>query len=105
MDVLSSVKLLTGLDNSRDDLLNEIISLTEMRLLNLLGASEVPFTLSYILVEVTIRRFNRIGSEATTSHTVDGESMSFKDDDFDDYLDDIEAYKSGQGCEKMVHFL
>ena len=34
------------------------------------------------MTEAAVRRFNRIGSEGTSSHTVDGESMTWAEDDF-----------------------
>lgn len=107
MDVLSSVKLLTGLDDdSRDDLLQGIISITEMRLLTLLGCDDVPKSLQYILIEVSVSRFNRIGSEGTSAHTVSGETMTYRDDDFAPYLSDIEAYKDTlNNVKKKIRFL
>lgn len=91
---METIKALLGItDNSQDDLINTIISLTESRLKNLLGgASTVPEALSYITTEVSIRRFNRIGSEGLASHSVEGETMTWPDDDFSPYLDDIHTW-------------
>lgn len=92
--MLDTIKRLLGINgNDQDDLLESIISLTEARLQSLLGSSEsVPSQLKYIVTEVSISRFNRIGSEGASSHNVEGESLSFVDDDFAPYLKDIEAY-------------
>jgi hypothetical protein len=92
--MLDEVKLLLGItDGLRDDLLSLIINLTESRLVFLIGSGDgVPHELSYIVTEVACARYNRLGSEATTSHSVEGESLSFKDDDFDAYKSDIAAY-------------
>lgn len=43
-------------------------------------------------LDVVIKRFNRIGSEGLASHTVEGESQVFAEDDFAEYEDDIQAY-------------
>lgn len=96
--MLEQIKKLLGVsDNSLDELLQTIISLTESRLKNLLGGADaVPAALSYITTEVAIRRFNRIGSEGVASHTVEGESMAWPDDDFAPYDDDIQAYLDSQ---------
>lgn len=102
MTIKENVKILIGeVDDSRDNLIDAIIDLTSQRLINLLdGVDEVPRQLEYIVTEVSIARFNKIGSEGTSGHSVDGESLSFKDDDFDIYLDDIEKYKDGTNTKK-----
>lgn len=62
----------------------------------LLGGLEPPEELNYIIEEVSVIRFNRIGSEGLSSHTVDGESQSWSEDDFAGYKDDIQAYLDSQ---------
>lgn len=52
----------------------------------------VPEDFGWILDEVIIRRFNRIGSEGYTTQRVEGHSISFSTDDFAEYLDDIKSY-------------
>lgn len=95
--MLESIKLLLGLEsNDRDDLLKLIISSATARLKVLLGGIEPPESLGYIIIDVSVRRFNRIGSEGMTSHTVEGESLSFSENDFAGYEDDIQAYLDTQ---------
>lgn len=96
--MLEQIKKLLGVsDNSQDALLQTIISLTESRLKNLLGGTDtIPSSLSYITTEVAVRRFNRIGSEGLSSHTVEGETMAWPDDDFAPYDNDIQAYLDAQ---------
>lgn len=96
--MLNDVKELLGIsmeDTSQDRKLELLINAAEKRLKVLLGRVDPPETLNYIVVEVTIKRFNRIGSEGLESHTVDGESQSFAKDDFAEYQDDIQAYLDG----------
>lgn len=77
--------------------LETIIDITSNRLkLRLGGVDDVPEALAYIVTEVSIVRFNRIGSEGVTSHTVQGESMSWSDKDFDPYENDIQTWLSLQ---------
>lgn len=95
MAVIDDVKALLGIEDE-DDKLNIIITLTESRLKTLLGASEVPSTLEYIVTEVAIARFNRIGSEGLSGHTVEGEALTFRDNDFEAYADDIQAWRDAQ---------
>lgn len=92
--MLDNLKLLLGItDYDRDELLEHIIALTESRLKRKLGGVEtVPEELNYIVEEVSIIRFNRIGSEGLASHTVEGESLTFADSDFDAFKEDIQDY-------------
>ena len=83
-----------------------IIRLTTNRLKTLLDVEEVPTELEYIVTEVSIVRYNRIGSEGVTNHSVEGETMSFSDNDFKGYLDDIEVWKNKKNEVKgVVKFL
>ena len=100
--MLKQIKMMLGFVDSdnpsdmeldRDEKLKVIIDLTKNRLKALLGGeTEVPGELEYIVVETSIKRYNRIGSETATSHSVEGESWSFSDNDFDEFKDDIDAW-------------
>lgn len=96
MTILENVKELLGNPKNIDNKLNVIIELTQKRLGNLLSVKEVPEELEYIVIEVSVIRFNRIGSEGVSSHSVEGESMSFNDDDFDSYDKDIRSWLNNQ---------
>ena len=52
-------------------------------------------------------RFNRIGSEGMASHSVEGETLQFTDDDFAAYRDDISDWLSlhGTGTKGKLRFL
>lgn len=98
--MLEQVLTLLGISDPTDEvtsLLNQIISMTTQRLLLRLGVADVPAELEYIVVEVSIVRFNRIGSERLTSHNVEGESMTWNtEDDFKPYLAEINAWLDTQ---------
>jgi hypothetical protein len=95
--MLDELKELLGIEGSgQDSKLNIILETTEKRLRMLLGGLEPPEELNYIIEEVSVIRFNRIGSEGLSSHTVDGESQSWSEDDFAGYKDDIQAYLDSQ---------
>lgn len=100
--MLDNLKLLLGIDTTdQDERLTWLIDTVSKRLCILLGgAKEVPETLEYVVVEVAAVRFNRIGSEGYSSHTVEGESMSFSDDDFAGYANEIQAYINSQDDNK-----
>ena len=64
-----------------------ILDATISRLKVLLGGIDPGNDLDYIVTEVSIIRYNRIGSEGFQSHTVEGESVGFLNSDFDSYMD------------------
>ena len=109
--MLDKVKLMLNFTDSnpptndeiiRDEKLELIINMTANRLKNLLGGvKDVPTELEYIVWEVTQKRFNRIGSESATSHSVEGESWSFSDNDFDEFKDDIDAWRDAQPADEV----
>lgn len=97
--MLNDLKLLLGIaltDTDLDEKLRLIVSMTTARLSTLLGGIDVPESMDHIIVEVAVKRFNRIGSEGLTSHTVEGESLSYGDDDFAEFHDEIQAFLDTQ---------
>jgi hypothetical protein len=106
--MLNNLKLLLGItDTDRDALLKLIISTATARLKLLLGGIDPPENMEHIILEVSIIRFNRIGSEGMASHSVEGESISFADDDFAAFADEIQAFLDSQTENKRgkVRFL
>ncbi|HGU0171295.1 Phage gp6-like head-tail connector protein [Mycobacteroides abscessus subsp. massiliense] len=94
MAVLENVKKLLSInDDKQDELLEIIISNTEKRLISLLPVDieQVPDRLEYIVEEVAVKRFNRVGAEGMTQESIDGRSNTFQNNDFDEYLDVINA--------------
>ena len=97
--MLNSIKLLLGLsitDTDRDELLKLLISHATQRLRLKLGDIEPPESFDYIIVDVVVCRYNRIGSEGLSSHNVEGESLTFTDDDFGKFDDDIQLFLNKQ---------
>ena len=98
--MLEQVLSLLGISDPTDEvtsLLNTIISITAQRLQLRLGVDCVPAELEYIVVEVSIVRFNRIGSERLSSHNVEGESMAWTtEDDFKPYMAEINGWLAQQ---------
>lgn len=95
MAILDDVKVLVGIEGTDlDEQLNIIIANASSRLLAYMPASvtEVPEKLSYIVAELAVVRFNRIGNEGMSSYSEDGESISFTDDDMSRFMPDINAY-------------
>ena len=104
--MLEQVLILLGISDPTEEvtsLLETIINITAKRLQLRLGVSAVPVDLEYIVVEVSIVRFNRIGSERLSSHNVEGESMTWNsEDDFKPYLAEINAWTAQQDDSSYV---
>lgn len=97
--MLDNLKMMLGFDsetNEKDELLRLIISQTTSRLKILLGGIEPPEELDHIILDVSVVRFNRIGSEGYASHSVEGESQTYGKNDFEGYMDEIEAFLANQ---------
>ena len=97
--MLEDLKLLLDIestDTSQDKKLSLIIDSVTMRLMVLLGGLDIPESLKHIITEVSVIRFNKIGSEGLSSHSIEGETMSFNDNDFAGYMDEIEAFLDSQ---------
>lgn len=80
MDYLANIKALLMLpDSAKDDLINVIIDNTKRALrvrLGLSASDAVPDELSYIVVEVSVRRYNRLKNEGMVSYSQE-EKASF----------------------------
>lgn len=90
--MLESIKVLLGItDNLQDDLLNEITNNVGGHLTYLLG-KDVPLNLQFIVVEISVMRFNRLGAEGMKSKLVEGHRTDYHEpkDDFQPYLSIIE---------------
>ncbi len=97
--MLNELKEMLGIepdDLSLDDRLDWILESVEMRLKLRLGGIDPPEELRHIIIEVAIVRYNRIGSEGLSSHTVQGETQNFQDSDFDGYEDEIQDWLENQ---------
>ena len=106
--MLEKIKLLLGItDNDLDTKLTLIVDSVTARLKLLLGGLNPPSDLEHIIVEVSIIRFNRIGSEGMSAQSVEGESNTYQDNDFSGFADEIEAFKASQNNTKLgvIRFL
>lgn len=86
MEVLERVKTLLGItDNLQDDLLKAIQEQTEAHFLSYADVAEVPEKCQFIIVEVVIKRFNRLGAEGISSQRLEGVTNAYREDDFTAY--------------------
>ena len=96
LKTLKSLLEIAPEDVDLDEKLNYLLTAASQRLKVLLGGIEPPAELEYIIVDVAAARFNRLGSEGLTSHSVEGESQSFSSNDFDGFAADIQAFLDTQ---------
>jgi hypothetical protein len=100
-------KLLTS--NSMEEKLTIIEKLTTDRMINLLpfkadGSryTEVPEALGYVVTNVTMARYVRLGNEGLTSYSQEGMQLTFNDDDFMPYMGEINGYSEERPVENGV---
>ena len=101
--LLNRIKTLLGVTDN-DELIYEITELTKSKILNYINEVELPLELEFVLVELTIQRYNRIGSEGIASESVDGKSVSYEDI-FENYKPDLDDYISRNGKSKGYKLL
>ena len=98
MDNLNRVKILLDIkDSLQDELLQTIEEVTTEHLLAYSGLGVVPPNLQYIIVEVMVKRFNRLGAEGMHSKNVEGASVEFEISDFYPYEKIIEKLTHSKG--------
>ena len=97
--MLKDLKLLLDIDpedKSQDKKLQWILKSVRARLKVLLGGLDPPPEMSHIITEVTVIRFNRIGSEGMTINNVEGETQHFNNNDFAGFMEEINAWLDTQ---------
>ena len=99
--MLERIKTLLGIeDDLQDAVILEIITNVTSHLSMLLG-KPVPEELEFITIEISIRRFQRLGSEGFKSELVEGHRVDFYDlkDEFIPYMAIIESQKDCEPAE------
>lgn len=99
-DIKKNIKTVLNIqDTLQDAVLDVLIKNVRSLLLGKLrkvnkSIKTIPDELEYIIEEITLRRFNRIGSEGMKSESVEGHKIDFYDLDkeLDPYMDIIEDY-------------
>lgn len=103
---ISQLKVLLGLTTTDFDAqLGLIIEMVVNNLRFKLGLSSsdtFPMEMNFIAYEVCVKRFNRLKNEGMKSYSQEGESITFDDTDFDDYLADIEDWKRRNKVDKKT---
>ena len=101
--LLNRIKTLLNIEGN-ENLIYEIVNITESKILNYINTSEMPKELEFVLIELSIQRFNRVGSEGIASENIDGKSVSY-DDDFTGYKHYLDDYISRNSVRKGYRLL
>ena len=101
--LLNRIKTLLNVEGN-EELITEIVNITEAKILNYINAIEMPVELEFVLIELSVQRFNRIGSEGIASESIDGKSVSY-DDDFVGYKHYLDDYISRNSVRKGYRLL
>ena len=75
--MLDKLKLLMSLSDEDDELLMTLISLCKEEAYIYCNLPEYDSKLDYIVIQMVIERYNRIGSEGAESQSTDGVSTSY----------------------------
>ncbi len=99
-DAKDNVKVVLDIQDGKQDAVLDILIRnvsshlkSRMRKVNK-SITEIPEELNYIIEEIVIRRYNRIGSEGMKSESVEGHKIDFYDlkDEFVPYQEIIDDY-------------
>ena len=101
--LLNRIKTLLNIEGN-EELILEIVNITESKILNYINTNELPKELEFVLIELSVQRFNRIGSEGIASESIDGKSVSY-DDDFTGYKHYLDDYISRNSIQKGYRLL
>ena len=97
--LLNRMKVLLGITDNADELLMEILDITKSKILNYINEAELPLELEFVLIELAIQRYNKIGSEGVASESIDGRTTSYEDD-FESYKQYLDDYMSKTNVNK-----
>lgn len=107
---LQNVKAVIGVDDTLQDpviaiIINNTKSHLEVWLKKHAGLDEIPPELNFIIEEMSIHRFQKLGSEGMKSESVEGRSVTYREDDFLPYLSILETYiPKEDGSGKVMFF-
>ncbi|CAH1857359.1 phage head-tail connector protein [Convivina praedatoris] len=98
MGVANDYVTLIDNESSTKDKLDIIECRTRERLAVLLGVDDdgsIPDKFNYIVADVVAARFSRIGNEGMKSANQDGLGLVFQENDFAQFMAEINQYKNG----------
>lgn len=98
VSLMNKLKALLNMNSEAFDAakvaINQIVANTQARLLLKLKGSvdSIPQELEFVVLEVAVKRFNRIKNEGMTAYSQEGQSISYSENDFAEFDDDIQQW-------------
>lgn len=106
MSRIEDVKVLKAItDTEQDQLLKVIEKQTLGHFKSLTGANEIPEDLEFIVIDVMVKRYNRLDAEGMASRSIEGMSASFSLNDFDEYDAILDRYFKSENKNVGVKFI
>ena len=99
LDILERIKTILQVNN-QDELIENIFDLVNEKVVSYLKVGKVPKSLEWILIELSVQRFNRIGSEGISSESVEGGSTVYIEDELGPYYKFLDEYITENGTKK-----
>lgn len=78
--------------SDKDELLESLIKRCSQPVLNYINLPTIPKELEYIVIELVLARYNRLGSEGLNSESVDGVSYNYSADILAPYRLDLDSW-------------
>lgn len=112
--ILTDVKTLLEIDGEdRDKLIRLLISTAEKQVIGKLQRLKVaprivPEPIQYIITEIVIARYNRMGSEGLQNESVEGYSATYNQNDLEYHqsaIDDYIKQTDGDSNVRVVRFI
>jgi len=79
-------------DNDRDALITEIVRLSAMPVLLYIKQDNIPSELEWIVVELCVARYNRIGAEGFSEEKSDNIQNKYEENAFNKYTPYLDAW-------------
>lgn len=109
--MIDQIKLLLGIiDNKQDDLLELLIGDSRERLTAFVNIDSVQFVtlpddVDWILRDLTVKRFNRLGDEGKKSSSESSVTATWNADDLSEYAPYLDKYRHKKGGKGIARFI
>lgn len=90
-NILNRIRLMINVEG-REELLQEIIRLVAMPVLLYIKQEAIPTELEWIVVELAIKRYNRIGAEGFTEEKSDNIQNKYEESMINEYISFLDRW-------------
>lgn len=94
---LNNIKILLEIDDDSQDPILTVLLTHSVQLINVyLNVSDLPRALEFIAEEITVKKYNKLGSEGVITEKLDVITNTYSLDDLAEYKNILDVYKSTQ---------